>query len=104
MILIKGMMSAMRSVFYAMCLLVIITYVFAIAFCQMSVNTPTIGETYFRNVGFGMYSLLIYATFLDDLSNLMDDLRADKWPLVFVALVFICLASMTVMNMLVGVL
>merc|ERR1712232_1422773 len=91
MILIKGMMSAMRSVFY-------------VAFCQMAVNTPTIGDTYFRNVAFGMYSLFIYATFLDDLSNLMDDLRNDKWPLVFLALVFICLASMTVMNMLVGVL
>merc|ERR1712232_1008278 len=91
MILIKGMMSAMRSVFY-------------VAFCQMAVNTPTIGDTYFRNVAFGMYSLFIYATFLDDLSNLMDDLRNDKWPLVFLALVFICLASMTGMNMLVGVL
>merc|ERR1712232_275587 len=103
MILIKGMMSAMRSVFYVACIIILL-YVFSIAFCQMSVNTPTIGETYFRNVAFGMYSLFIYATFLDDLSNLMDDLRADKWPLVFLALVFICLASMTVMNMLVGVL
>jgi voltage-gated sodium channel len=104
MILVKGMMSAMKSVFYVMCLLVILTYVFAIAFTQLSVDTPTIGETYFANVAFGMYSLLIYATFLDDLSNLMDDLRHDKWPLVFVALIFICLASMTVMNMLIGVL
>merc|ERR1712232_440249 len=97
MILIKGMMSAMRSVFYVGGVLLILLYVFSIAFCQMAVNTPTIGDTYLRNVAFGMYSLFIYATFLDDLRN-------DKWPLVFLALVFICLASMTVMNMLVGVL
>ena len=54
MILVKGMMTAMKSVFYVMCLLVILTYVFAIAFTQLSVNTPTIGETYFANVAFGM--------------------------------------------------
>jgi hypothetical protein len=104
MILIKGMMQAMTSVFYVMCLLVILTYVFGIAFTQLAVNTPSIGETYFANVSFSMYSLLIYTTFLDDLSAMMDDLRTDKWPLVFLAMVFICLASMTVMNMLIGVL
>merc|ERR1719359_2458965 len=47
---------------------------------------------------------MIYATFLDDLSVFMDDLRRDMWPLVFLALIFICLAAMTLMNMLVGVL
>jgi len=104
MILIKGMMTAMKAVMYVMCLLVIFTYVFAIAFTQLAVNTPTIGDTYFANIGFSMYSLCIYATFLDDLSNMMDDERADKWWLVFISLVFICLASMTVLNMLIGVL
>jgi voltage-gated sodium channel len=103
-ILIKGMVSALKSVFYVMCLLIIILYVFSIGFTQMAVGTPIIGETYFPNVAFGMYSLLIYGTFLDDLSNLMDDLRHDKWWLVFLAGLLILLASMTVMNMLVGVL
>jgi voltage-gated sodium channel len=104
MILIKGMISAMRAVGYVMCLLVLFTYVFSIAFTQLSVGTPRLGDSYFQHVGFGMYSLVIYATFLDDLSELMDDCRHDKWPLVFLALVYIMLASMTVMNMLIGVL
>jgi voltage-gated sodium channel len=104
MILIKGMLQAMTSVFYVMCLLIIVTYIFSIAFTQLSVGTETIGPTYFANVGLGMYSLMIYATFLDDLSVLMDDLRHDSWPLVFLALIFIALSAMTVMNMLVGVL
>merc|ERR1719236_424897 len=72
MILIKGMVTAMKSVVYVMCLLVIITYVFAIAFTQLAVGTPTIGEDYFANVAHSMYSLLIYATLLDNLSAFMD--------------------------------
>lgn len=104
MILIKGMVTAMTSVFYVMCLLVIITYVFSIAFTQLSVGKETIGPKYFANVGLGMYSLMIYATFLDDVSVFMDDLRHDMWQLVFLALIFIGLSAMTVMNMLVGVL
>jgi voltage-gated sodium channel len=104
MILIKGMVTAMKSVFYVGCLGTIIAYVFSIAFTQLSQGTPNIGDTFFPHVGHGMYSLLIYATFLDDLSDLMDGLRHDKWPLVFVAWVFIGLSSMTLMNMLVGVL
>merc|ERR1719281_230478 len=47
---------------------------------------------------------MIYATFCDDLSYLMDSLRFELWYLVILAIVFICLASLTVMNMLVGVL
>merc|ERR1719335_2181388 len=65
MILIKGMVTAMKSVCYVMGLLVIITYVFAIAFTQLSAGTDY-GVDYFDNVALSMYSLLIYGTFLDD--------------------------------------
>jgi len=104
MILIKGMITAMTSVFYVMCLLLIITYVFAIAFTQLAVGTESIGDTYFANVSLSMYSLLIHATFLDDLAGFMNDLRAEMWPLLIIALVFIYFAALTVMNMLIGVL
>merc|ERR1719214_433975 len=40
MILIKGMATAMKSVGYVMALLLIVTYVFAIAFTQLAVGTP----------------------------------------------------------------
>merc|ERR1711977_674665 len=68
MILIKGMVTAMKSVSYVMALLVLITYVFAIAFTQLSVGTETIGDSYFANIAHSMYSLLIFATFMDDIS------------------------------------
>merc|ERR1712066_453791 len=55
-------------------------------------------------VALSMYSLLIHATFLDDLAGFMNDLRAEMWPLLILALIFICLAALTVMNMLIGVL
>merc|ERR1719235_2174198 len=66
MILIKGMVTAMKSVVYVMCLLAIITYVFAIAFTQLAVGSESIGETYFSNVAHSMYSLIIYATLCDN--------------------------------------
>lgn len=103
MILVRGMVQAMTSVFYVMCLLVIITYIFAIAFTQLSVGTEC-GEKYFANVAKAMYTLLIHATFMDDMAAWTDDLRVEYWPLLALALVFVCLASLTLMNMLVGVL
>merc|ERR1719156_79480 len=85
-------------------LLVLLTYVFAIAFTQLAVGTESIGESYFSNVSHSMFSLLIHATFLDDLSAYADDLRNEAWYLLALSLVFICLAALTVMNMLIGVL
>lgn len=104
MILVKGMVTAMKSVVYVMGLLVIITYVFGIAFTQLAVGTPTIGEVFFANVAHSMYSLLIYATLLDNMADFLDALRYEFWPLLALALIFIALAALTVMNMLIGVL
>jgi hypothetical protein len=98
------MVTAMKSVVYVMGLLVIITYIFAIAFTQLAVGTPTIGEDLFANVAQSMYSLLIYATLLDGLGGFLDALRFEQWPLLALALIFIALAALTVMNMLIGVL
>jgi len=104
MILIKGMITAMKSVLYVMCLLVIILYVFAIAFTQLAVDTVVIRDVYFQNVLLSMYSLLIYGTFLDDLSQFCDDIRAESIPCLILVFCFICLSALTVMNMLIGVL
>jgi hypothetical protein len=103
-ILVKGMLTAMTSVFYVMCLLVSVTYIFAIAFTQLAIGTETVGQKYFANVSLSMYSLLIHAAFMDDLAEFMNDLRFEYWPLVALALVFVCFASLTLMNMLIGVL
>jgi uncharacterized membrane protein (GlpM family) len=104
MILIKGMVTAMKSVSYVMALLVLITYVFAIAMTQLAVGTETIGDDLFANIAHTMYSLVIYATLLDDLAYFTDALRFEMWPLLVLAFIYIVLAAWTVMNMLIGVL
>lgn len=105
MIMIKGMMSAAASVGYTLALLLIITYVFAIAFTQLATNTnDEFREKYFSSVPLSMYSLIIYGTFLDALSDFGDDIREESTVLLILASVFVCLASLTVMNMLIGVL
>jgi len=104
MILIKGMVTAMTSVLYVMGLLVMLTYVFAIAFTQLTVGTVA-GELFFANIGLSMYSLLIHATFMDDLAYFANELKTDElWYCLVLAIIFIFLASLTLMNMLVGVL
>merc|ERR1719414_1305886 len=57
-ILVKGMVSATRSVFFTLCLLAILLYVFAIAFVQVLRGTPA-GDKYFRKVGVAMHTLLL---------------------------------------------
>lgn len=133
MILIKGMVTASMSVFYVMCLQLMVTFVFGITFTMLSVESPDnqncvevltnttngvmierkectsrfeepIGETFFPNVWHAMFTLLIHATFGDDLAYFMDAIRHQNWPLLIPAIVFICLAQLTLMNMLVGVL
>lgn len=110
MILIKGMATAMKSVAWVMGLLTILTYVFAIAFTQLAVGTPvhedapfTLADA-FPNIAHSMYTLLIYATLLDDLINFTDSLRFQSWPMLALSFVYIILAAWTVMNMLIGVL
>lgn len=104
MILIKGMVTAMKSVSYVMALLVLITYVFAIAFTQLAVGTESIGDDFFANIAHSMYTLLVYATLLDNLADFTDALRFEMWPLLVLGLIYISLAALTVMNMLIGVL
>lgn len=101
--MIKGMVTAAASVSYTLGLLLIFTYVFAIAMTQLSIGTE-FREQYFKGVGLSMYSLIIYGTFLDSLAEFCDAIRAESTPCLIAVTVFVVLASMTVMNMLIGVL
>jgi hypothetical protein len=109
MILVKGMVSAMQSVFYVMCLLLLTCYVFAIVFTIMSVGNEEL-EVYFGNVLLSIYTLLIYATYLDNLAFFLDLIRINatvNWQDYFLlplAAIFIFVAALTLMNMLIGVL
>jgi len=104
MILIKGMVTATTSVMYVMGMQVGVTYIFAVAFVQLTTDTPA-GNDFFANVPIGMHSLFIHATFLDDLAAFCEPLHvAGLEHVLALVFVFICIASLTLMNMLVGVL
>merc|ERR1719487_2866143 len=66
MIMIKGMKAATRSVFFTLVLLVVIMYVYAIAFVQLADGTE-VGEKWFPAVPESMYTLLLYGVFLDNI-------------------------------------
>merc|ERR1719433_782599 len=58
MILVKGVVIAARSVFFTLLLLVLVMYVFAVAFCQLLEGTE-LGEEYFSSMGNAMATLLL---------------------------------------------
>eukprot|EP00928_Gymnodinium_smaydae_P078473 TRINITY_DN624_c0_g2_i1.p1 TRINITY_DN624_c0_g2~~TRINITY_DN624_c0_g2_i1.p1 ORF type:complete len:682 (+),score=147.99 TRINITY_DN624_c0_g2_i1:72-2117(+) len=103
MILIRGMAAAARSVFFTLCLLVVIIYIFAILFVQLTVDTP-IGEHYFKDVPAAMFTLLLRGTLLDSVSVIATDFMAEAFYLNLFFFFFVLLAAFTLMNMLIGVL
>lgn len=102
MIIIKGMVVAMRSVLTTLLLLILIVYVFAIAFRQMGKDTA-LESLGFRTVGEAMVTLLLQGTH-PDLYDFVVSLISMDVLLSLTFVFFVFLASLTVMNMLVGVL
>mmetsp|Transcript_88322 Transcript_88322/g.258153 ORF Transcript_88322/g.258153 Transcript_88322/m.258153 type:complete len:298 (-) Transcript_88322:1733-2626(-) len=103
MILVKGMVSAARCVGLMLLLLGVVLYVFAIAFQQLLQGTDA-GTQYFDSVLAGMHTLWIKGALLDDISSLADALQQEGIPLMLLLDVFVLIATLTVMNMLIGVL
>lgn len=105
MILIKGMVAASRSLFFTMCLLFVLIYIFAIAFTQLCAGTGTVAELqYFTTINKSMYTLLVHGTLLDSLTTVSGDIAIGN-PVIFVVFYcFVCMSALMVMNMLIGVL
>lgn len=83
-------------------LLFIIIYFFAIVFRQLTDATP-VGELYFSTIPNSMMSLLLDAVLPDQAAIVYECM--DESPLFGIMILFyILLASLTVMNMLIGVL
>lgn len=118
MIMIKGMMSAAASVGYTLALLMLATYVFAIALRNLVPPASFLETQYFSSVLETMHTLIIFGTFLDALSDWMYavmgfvegetadliDIRHDHIPCFILCWIYIALASLTILNMLIGVL
>merc|ERR1719506_813821 len=85
-----------------MVLLVIIVYAFSMAFRQLSHGTGS-GKEYFQSVPHGMKTLLIKAA-MPDASRLIDHLASDNAFAAVLAVVYFFIASLTLLNMLIGVL
>lgn len=107
-ILIKGMVSAARSVFFTLFLLVILLYIFAIALAQLTENNPVedpeTGGEMFGTIPSSMYTLMVTGIFLDNLTPVMNNISDVSPVCAGLFLLFIALAALMVMNMLIGVL
>eukprot|EP00929_Paragymnodinium_shiwhaense_P068463 TRINITY_DN34436_c0_g2_i1.p1 TRINITY_DN34436_c0_g2~~TRINITY_DN34436_c0_g2_i1.p1 ORF type:complete len:679 (-),score=160.20 TRINITY_DN34436_c0_g2_i1:146-2182(-) len=103
MIMIKGMSMAARSVLLTLCLLVIAIYVFGIAMASIASDTSA-GQIYWKDVATSMKTLLLHGCFLEDLPEVINHTGEDSILYAGIVLLFVLLSSMTIMNMLVGVL
>jgi len=103
MILIKGIVAATRSVLFTLLLLVLLLYVFGIAFTQLMIDTE-VGEEMFGTVPASMFSLLVCGTLQDGIGDPLAELGRVHFFYGGLYLLFVLLATVTVMNMLIGVL
>lgn len=103
-ILIKGMVAATRSVCVTLFLLMMIVYIFGILFRLLSEGTET-GKIFFPGILSSMHSLVVFGLLHSDIADLMDQIEEDGAYILIVSYyVFVLFASLTVMNMLIGVL
>jgi len=102
MIIIKGMFIAARTVFFMIFLLICTVYVFAIAFRQITEGTA-IGGLYFATVPKSMTALLLRGN-LPDVQEFVEDVSAANFFFGILLLAFIFIGSITLLNMLLGVL
>lgn len=104
-ILIKGMGAAMRSVGFTLILLVLLLYVFGIAFKQLCADPDLhICQEFFSSVPRSMHSLLVHGTLMDDLRDFVIPLEEYSIWFLMLFYFFLLLSALTVMNMLIGVL
>eukprot|EP00929_Paragymnodinium_shiwhaense_P114728 TRINITY_DN8321_c0_g2_i1.p1 TRINITY_DN8321_c0_g2~~TRINITY_DN8321_c0_g2_i1.p1 ORF type:complete len:838 (-),score=157.75 TRINITY_DN8321_c0_g2_i1:104-2548(-) len=101
-VLLKGIMLASRSVFFTLLLLLMIVYIFALTFRQFTDGTE-LGRDYFPDVPTAMVRLLMGGV-LPDQAEFVLRCGADGFVYAFLSMCFVLCASLTVMNMLVGVL
>eukprot|EP00927_Polykrikos_kofoidii_P045992 TRINITY_DN40160_c0_g1_i1.p1 TRINITY_DN40160_c0_g1~~TRINITY_DN40160_c0_g1_i1.p1 ORF type:complete len:764 (+),score=76.82 TRINITY_DN40160_c0_g1_i1:45-2336(+) len=102
MIMLKGLMTGFRSVATTLLLLLIIVYIFSIAFRQVTDGTQ-IGKKYFSSVPSGMLNLIVYGI-IPDVQDIVLELQRDSIVTGFLGFSFILVGSITVLNLLVGVL
>jgi len=102
-ILIKGIMSAMRSVLFTLLLLGLVLYVFGICFAQLTKDTP-VGRRNFDTVPFAMHTLFLRGTLMEDMRPLVQELAQQHYGFAAIFYVFYIISASFLLNMLIGVL
>mmetsp|Transcript_84138 Transcript_84138/g.261701 ORF Transcript_84138/g.261701 Transcript_84138/m.261701 type:complete len:480 (-) Transcript_84138:50-1489(-) len=102
MIMMKGLVAAIRSVIVTLSMLTLIIYIFGIAFTQLMSETGT-GDLYFNGVLDSMNTLLLYGVFLDQVADVFNALGSENAAFSIVFLLFVLIAAFLVVNMLIGV-
>lgn len=100
-ILVKAIGIAARCVGFTLGLLLCVLYVFSIAFTQLLRDTDS-GNIYFPTVLYSFSTLIFKGPILDSPSVLSSALLQDSWIAYAVYIVFILLSSVTIMNLLTG--
>lgn len=102
-IMVKAIAAAARSVSFAMGLLLILIYVFGIAFTSV-LKDSDVGASSFPNVLYSMHSLVMHGAFCDDITGIMTELIQESYIAFTLMYVLMLLAAVTIMNMLIGIL
>jgi len=107
-IIARGMAAAVRSVMFTLVLLVTILYLFSLIVRQIADGTE-VGETWFGTVPKTANQLVMKGMFFDDIGDIANDIANEGSKPLAVALWaaffgFVILATLTVLNMLIGVL
>lgn len=103
MIILRGVGMAARSVFFTLCLLLVVIYMFGIGFRNLTHNTEA-GSLYFATVPKAMSTLLVYGCFMEDVPNVVQALGQVGVFHAGVFVAFVLLASLLLLNMSVGML
>eukprot|EP00444_Apocalathium_aciculiferum_P037123 CAMPEP_0183484080 /NCGR_PEP_ID=MMETSP0370-20130417/178741_1 /TAXON_ID=268820 /ORGANISM="Peridinium aciculiferum, Strain PAER-2" /LENGTH=761 /DNA_ID=CAMNT_0025677367 /DNA_START=39 /DNA_END=2326 /DNA_ORIENTATION=- len=101
-VMIKGIVAAIRSVVVILVLLALILYVFGVSL-RLILNDTDAGKKYFSTVANSMLSLVLYGIIMDNTSAVVQEIGEASPVSAALIFVFILLASFTVLNMLVGV-
>jgi len=106
-ILMKGLMMALRSVGVSLGVLCGMLFVFGIIFTQRYRDLVDIGvlhDEYFGRLGISVCTLFVQGTILDEFSSVALALKEDSYPMMIVFYIFMLGSSLTILNMLIGVL
>eukprot|EP00928_Gymnodinium_smaydae_P079217 TRINITY_DN63202_c0_g1_i1.p1 TRINITY_DN63202_c0_g1~~TRINITY_DN63202_c0_g1_i1.p1 ORF type:complete len:693 (-),score=87.69 TRINITY_DN63202_c0_g1_i1:454-2532(-) len=101
-IMIKGLAAGFRSVMTTLMLLMVTVYVFALGFRSLTAGS-LVGDEYFPTVYDSILNLLVRGI-LPDHEDFVYALRDEHWGLGYAGLVFVFIATLTILNLLVGVL